>query len=137
MGLPHVLIIPGAWITPASYQPLITVLQGRGYGVSCPQMATCGPHYATGTFVEDVAIVEAELKSLVEKGLDIVVIMHSYGGIVGAEALRGFDKASQSKGGVTSILFLGTFMPGPNQSLPDIMGGGLPPYVQHKEDPEV
>ena len=63
---------------------------------------------------KDVSAVRDAILSEVEKEHNIVVAVHSYGGVPGCEAIKGFTKADQEakgkKGGVVKLLFICAFV---------------------------
>ena len=60
--------------------------------------------------------------------------MHSYGGVVGTDALAGLGKEKQdSAGGVTRLIYMSAFVPFENQSLAGMLGD-LPPYLTPEPD---
>jgi pimeloyl-ACP methyl ester carboxylesterase len=113
--LPHVMIIQGAWHNPVHYHLLIEELQRRGFIASCPYLPTCQD--ISKSYADDVAFIHAEITDMVNEDRDIIVIPHSYGGVVAAEALRGLEKRAGSKGGIVAVLFMSCFLPAPNQAL--------------------
>ena len=86
--------------------------------------------------VDDARTIQRELEWLVEKEeKDVIVLAHSYGGIVITQAaLKTFAKAerrassAQGGGGIVRIIYLTAFLPLPDASLASTLGG-LPPFV--------
>lgn len=76
------------------------------------------------------------MTELIDAGKEVAVVMHSYGGVVGTEALHGLgqenNKASGKAGGVKRMIYMTAFIPQLGQSLAGIFGGGLPPFIQVK-----
>lgn len=82
------------------------------------------------TLDDDVhQIRELALQDL-DAGRDIVALMHSYGGVVGSNALAGLGAADREKGGhVKALIYMAAFIPFENESLAGIFGGELPPWL--------
>lgn len=76
------------------------------------------------------------MTGLIDAGKEVVVVMHSYGGVVGTEALHGLGlenrKTAGNAGGVKRMIFLTAFIPQLGQSLAGIFGGKLPPFIEVK-----
>ncbi|KAB8261328.1 Alpha/beta hydrolase fold-1 [Aspergillus pseudonomiae] len=128
---PTILLIHGAWHTPAHYEPYTTALQNAGFEVHCPHLPTCtGQSPPTATFADDVALIRQTLHSLTSAGKQILLIMHSYGGCVGTDAAQDFlhpspnNKNQPPKGGQGSIihlLYLCAYILPPGSSIQTIM----------------
>jgi pimeloyl-ACP methyl ester carboxylesterase len=73
------------------------------------------------------------LSSLADGGHDIVIILHSYGGIPGTQAVAGLSKASRlaegKKGGVIALVYLCAFLLQKGESLVSFEGGLNPSYT--------
>jgi pimeloyl-ACP methyl ester carboxylesterase len=87
-------------------------LQARGIASSAPGLASCGEATATAGpdgpgLSDDVAAVRSVLQNSAEP---TVVVAHSYGGIVTAEAAAGLDT-------IAHLLLISSYLPEPGQSL--------------------
>jgi pimeloyl-ACP methyl ester carboxylesterase len=134
---PTILIIHGAWHHPAYFHTLINALQGDGYDVSCPRLPTCNNAVPPNmTFEDDVKLIRNTATQLVDEGIEVVALLHSYGGMVGTDALHGLSLQSRTssglRGGVRRLLYMCAFIPQNGQSLAGIFGGGLPPWLEPK-----
>lgn len=84
---------------------------------------------------EDATLIRSELTKLVEDlGKDVIVVMHSYGGVVGTEAVheslaKKIRKGKGLPGGVLALLYMCAFLLPPEASLGSALGGGLPPFI--------
>ena len=67
------------------------------------------------------------------EGNDIVMVMHSYGGECGGQAVMGLTKAERKregkKGGIIGLIYMTAFMIPRGRSLTDAMGGVLPRWI--------
>lgn len=134
---PTILAIHGAWHHPAYFRSVITLLSEQGYSAVCPHLPTCNnDDPPTKTLEDDVALIRNAASSLADEGHEIVVLMHSYGGVVGTDALYGLGTKTRAKkglsGGVRRLIYMCAFIPRMGQSLAGIFGGGLPPWIQEK-----
>ena len=106
----------------------------QGYPTVCPQLPSFDAKDTKISLPEDAACIKAELQKLVEEqGKDVIVVMHSYGGVVGTEAVHeSFGKKHREAkgliGGVIRLLYLCAFVLREGASLATALGG-LPPFI--------
>ena len=119
---PAVVIVPGAWTSPAAYRKLRSALEARAITVHIPDLPTNnGARPPDSSYEADVAAVHETIESLVVWGSSVLVLMHSYGGAVGTDAVQGLArKERQSKhlpGGVVHLLYLSAYLLAQGQSV--------------------
>ncbi|OQE36733.1 hypothetical protein PENCOP_c011G06559 [Penicillium coprophilum] len=130
-----ILFVPGAWITPAFYQPFIHALTVASYDVHYAGYPSLNPKDPlVANCQADTEAITDVLQSLVEdEGKDVVVFMHSYGGMPGSAAASGLAKSQRMKegktGGVIGLLYLGAFIVAEGLSCAGLQGGELPPWI--------
>ncbi|KAF2027736.1 alpha/beta-hydrolase [Setomelanomma holmii] len=100
--LPTLLFIPGAWHKPTCYSKIIGILEQRLHTrcISITLPSTAGDRNAT--FKDDLDVARAALASETQAGRNVVVIAHSYGGMVGCSAIRGFARPHGNIGDATA-----------------------------------
>ncbi|EIW78640.1 alpha beta-hydrolase [Coniophora puteana RWD-64-598 SS2] len=112
---PTVLIVHGCFHTPAHFSAFRELLHAREYDTVCPHLPSTSklpPDYAPATLQEDAECMLVELRRLVEdEGKQVIVVAHSYGGMVASEAVkaelgRKAREGKGEKGGVLRIVFL-------------------------------
>ena len=135
-SLPTIVIVPGAWHSPAHFKQLIALLKQAGYPVSSyslPSLEPSDPN-ATTTTSDSTFIKEKILAPLLEKGSDILLVMHSYGGSPGSVAARGLSKVERIsqglQGGVIGLVFIAALLAPEGASLLAMVGGKFHPWVQ-------
>ena len=111
---PTVLIVPGGWHIPIHYDPLTKILSSRGFPSATLLLPTAGASPPDKDLYDDIAYISSQLEGLVEKGgKEVMVVVHSYGGIPGSSAARPFirkERAQQEKkGGVIGILYISSW----------------------------
>ncbi|KAI1126011.1 alpha/beta-hydrolase [Nemania abortiva] len=111
---PTIVIIPGAWHTPSSYSKLVKALQSTGYEVHVPEMPSMnGTRPPDSDLDKDTAFIRAFVEDLINKGRVVAVLMHSYGGQVGSNALLGLGPKSRAEkgapGGVSTLIYMCAF----------------------------
>ncbi|MCJ1377259.1 hypothetical protein MMC17_000351 [Xylographa soralifera] len=137
---PTVLFVHGSWHSPAHFQPVKELFEAHGYPTECPCQPSFNANPASTNLEEDAKAIRSALdKLVVDEGKDVIVVMHSYGGVVGTQAVDASlgKKARQNKGlagGVIHLLYLCAFILPLGDSLGSALGGGLPPFIKVEED---
>jgi pimeloyl-ACP methyl ester carboxylesterase len=125
---PTVLLVQGSFQLPAVYAKLVAALETRGHPVVSPKLpsladGSSNADFVSKTLADDAVAVAAELNRLIEtEQKDVVVLMHSYGGLVGSEAIpetltRTSRKSRGLTGGVLRLVFVAAFMLAEGQSV--------------------
>lgn len=94
--LPTLLFIPGAWHQPECYDKVINIIQGY-QNVKCTAIrlpSTAGDPSAT--FKDDLDAAREAISNETTQGRNVVVIAHSYGGMVGNSAIKDFTSLRNS-----------------------------------------
>ncbi|KAL2136183.1 hypothetical protein VTI74DRAFT_5061 [Chaetomium olivicolor] len=131
---PTVVIVPGAWQLDNAWDEFRAVLSRAGhnaYHVSLPSVG--GTELPLTGLPEDVAAVRSVIGGLADKGDEIILLCHSSGGVVGSNAVEGYDVATRQaagkKGGVSRIVYVSAFMLPKGQSLLGMLGGQPLPWM--------
>ena len=117
-----ILIVHGAFFLPSSWQPLINDFTNSQYTVRCPRLPSCGderPPKATRN--DDVAAVRTAAKELIDAGHNILVLAHSYGGMVACDAITEDLYASANRNGIISLVFLSAWLIQPGNKFEDVI----------------
>ncbi|KAF3761066.1 alpha/beta-hydrolase [Cryphonectria parasitica EP155] len=125
---PTILLIQGSFQRPDVYSPFVKLLESRGFGVVQPELPSLTgqdqPDFPQKTLADDSAVIEAALQRLVQdEAKKVVVVMHSYGGLVGAEAvpeeltLSSREHRGLLAGGVAHFIYVAAFVMPPGQSI--------------------
>ncbi|KAF4954338.1 hypothetical protein FGADI_5361 [Fusarium gaditjirri] len=136
---PTVLAVPGAWHTIESFEPIRKIFTHRGYQFVSQNAP--GLHDANATCQDDAESLRRKLLlPLIEDSKDIVVLMHSYGGMYGSQAVQGLSKKEREqagkKGGVIALIYVSAVTPVEGKTTLDMMGTdakNLPPWVEYNE----
>ena len=137
-----VLLVHAGFHLPETYAPFLTELSAAGFVVRCPRLPTNGDvKPPKATLHDDVAAVRAEILNLIGAGHRIIVISHSYGGLVASEAItedlyakkktkknpdddanngREEEEEKQVGGGVIQLVYLSAWLLQPGTSLPQL-----------------
>ncbi|KAI0466994.1 alpha/beta-hydrolase [Xylaria cf. heliscus] len=108
---PTLFIIHGGWHVPESYKKLTSALESRGYEVHIPRLpSTNGARPPDADLFTDSLLVRKHVEGLIDAGKTVAVLMHSYGGQVGSNALHGLSAATRAKrgqaGGVSHLIYM-------------------------------
>ncbi|KIX09789.1 uncharacterized protein Z518_00870 [Rhinocladiella mackenziei CBS 650.93] len=131
---PVVVFVPGAWHPPSCFNMVMERLEAAGYETKGVTLASVGAAEPLTDFQPDVQAIQSVMTPIIDQGKDILLVVHSYGGVVGNEAVRGLDKASREKegkkGGVSHIYFCCAFALPEDVSLMDALQGEPLPWFQ-------
>lgn len=113
---PTVFIVPGIWEGKVAFEPLVDALRDLGcskvHVTTLPSTGTDSLSAEVVTMDDDVAAIASDLATVVdEAGEDgVIALMHSAGGFLGSNAMKGLTKAGRNgdgrAGGVTKIIFM-------------------------------
>ncbi|KAL6705374.1 hypothetical protein ACN47E_007023 [Coniothyrium glycines] len=140
MAKPQIVMIPGAWHKPEEYCDKITaLLSTAGYTVHARQMPAVGTPNPPRNLSADIAFAQDLVDEAIgEAGNDVVVIVHSWGGIIGGSALSGYGKETRAaqgkKGGVTALGYMTAFLLPEGMSLLDAAGNKHSPWSRLDEE---
>ncbi|KAI0405053.1 alpha/beta-hydrolase [Xylaria palmicola] len=132
---PGIVLVTGAWHTPTHFEVLRLALEAQGYETHVPRLPTLG---ATGlTWKDDARAIQKAVEKRMDDGKEFVIAAHSYGGVPGCGATKGFtvhDRAAAGKrGGFRAILFIAAFaLPEPGKDLLTVFGGKFPAWMSHE-----
>ena len=107
---PTIVLVHGAWAGPSGWDEVAAKLQKDGYVTRTPTLGLLSSY-------DDVALVRAQLDAIPG---DKVLVGHSYGGSVIAQAAAG-------RTDVRALVYTAAFVPHQGQSLIDLGAGYLPP----------
>lgn len=135
--LPTLVLVPGAFGTPAGYDKLLPQFEQAGLKTVPGPYPSCDPaDPTTATASEDIKSLRQNvlLPLIEEQGKDIVILAHSYGGVVAGGAAKGLDKPTRkSQGyatGVVGLIYVAGNITLENESLSDAVGGAYPPFIK-------
>ncbi|ETS74605.1 hypothetical protein PFICI_13089 [Pestalotiopsis fici W106-1] len=140
---PTIVLVPGAWLPSTAYAEWTARLEQEGYPVlvtAYPSFDAPDPQHAD--VAGDAAAIRTTLSRLVhDKSRDVVLVMHSYGGMPGSSAARGLGAAERRRtedplaprghgGGILGLVYVTAFIVPENTSCAGMTGGKLAPWVQ-------
>ncbi|KAJ6477810.1 hypothetical protein C8R47DRAFT_1288598 [Mycena vitilis] len=117
MSKPAIVIIPGSFCLVSFTIP---------YPVHGVELETVGRRDKAPTMYDDAAAVASVVSRLTDGGKDVVLVPHSYGGLVACEASKGLAKTVRERegklGGIVRIVFTTAVVGAEGQSLNDVFG---------------
>ena len=127
-----IVVVQGSFQTPLVYEKLFFGLSSRGYAVNHPELPSCtNPDdilFPTRTLIDDATAVQEVVRLQVEQhGKIVLLAMHSYGGLVGSEAIPedlsySYRKAQGLPGGVIHLFYFAAFLLQEGQSVLSAFG---------------
>lgn len=110
MSKPTFVFVPGGSHLPQVYDGVRAGLSAHAYDSIAVPLPSVGGKPPTEDFSKDVAATRDAVRVLVEQEKDVVVVLHSYSGIPGGEALESLGKkgreANGLKGGVVRLVYI-------------------------------
>ena len=126
---PTSLPIPGPWLDSSTYDNLLALLQERSfltvYG-SYPSLNASDPINTDAISDTNYSLSNSILPLAEIEGKSVVVLMHSYGGILGSGAAKGLGKGQwkeQGKDGGVGLIYISRFVLPDGASVADGQGG--------------
>ncbi|EPE29621.1 alpha/beta-Hydrolase [Glarea lozoyensis ATCC 20868] len=103
---PTIILVPGAWHSETVYDQVVSLLSEQGYkSIAVALKSTSGDSSTTPK--DDIDGVRDAILGETNQGRDVVVTVHSFGGIVGASAIKGLTaKQDNSSGRVVGLIML-------------------------------
>lgn len=102
-------------------------LEAAGYETEGVTLASVGAAKPLEDFGPDVKAIQSTVQPYVDQGKDVILVVHSYGGVIGSEAVQGLDRGSREKqgkkGGISHLYFCCAFVLPEGASLMDGLQG--------------
>ncbi|KAF4981772.1 hypothetical protein FZEAL_2494 [Fusarium zealandicum] len=130
---PIIVFAPGAWHTPDCFDLVRNALHARGWSTEAVAYPSVGAEPPVKGLADDAAALRSTLQGLVDQGSQIVLVVHSYGGLVGANAVEGLGyqqrKAQGLSGGVVMFVYLAAFVTPLGKCIKEMLGGQWLPWM--------
>lgn len=140
-SIPSIVFVPGAWHTPEYWGEVIANLKQKGYHSSTVTLpSTIGNPYAT--LLDDITATQEVIREETDQGRDVILAVHSYGGAVGATAVKGLTNTvgetktdsnnppagtpSAKKGHVVGLVLVATGLVQTGKGFMEALGGSPP-----------
>ncbi|KAK4162844.1 Alpha/beta hydrolase family-domain-containing protein [Cladorrhinum sp. PSN259] len=137
-NLPTLVLVHGSWHGPICYDPIIKLLQGK-HKLKCIAItlpSTTGNPDAT--LKDDIDTAREAISHETDAGRDVIVIAHSFGGMVSNSALRGFAQPrdavetspSATTGHVIGLVLIASGFTLTGLAFLDLFFGRPPPFLR-------
>lgn len=143
---PSLVFVPGAWHCAETWTKLTSILETQHkfkcVAVSLPSTKSD----PAATLLDDIEATRSAITEETGQGNDVVVVVHSYGGIPGQSAVKGLAKAKsespdlhssgriQKSGHVIGLVIIASGFPVSGKSFLDGFGGQPPPSQNFNYD---
>ena len=135
--LPTILVVSGAWQSPAHYAPLLKCLTNLNFPTSTLQLPSAGSSTPNDITLEiDSAAVRSHLAELIDiDGRDVIALGHSYSAEPVGSAIGDFSWTARTEsggtGGVIGLVLISGFLGKDGVSHLDYTGGKHAPWVRN------
>ena len=134
---PAVVFVHGSWHNPNHFGPVRKVFESNGFQTECPEQPSASSLTLTDPLTDDAKTIHDSIADLINGGKDVIVVMHSYGGVIGTQAVTAdLSKTSRQakglEGGIIHLVYVAAFIVSEGNSLGSALGGALPPYIKTK-----
>lgn len=112
---PTTILVPGHWHTTTHLHPLTQSLTAKTYPTTPLQLPSVGLKSPRPTFADDVHEIYNAITTHLNAGKDVCLMLHSYAGMPGTEALNrliaaGMLEPRAGKGKVVKVVFLAAYV---------------------------
>ena len=123
---PTIVLVPGSFCSSALvWDAVIDRLHNAGYDTLAVELQTVS-HPSTApakTMADDAAHIHGIVEALANDGKEVLVVMHSYGGIPGTQAMKNLtrkEREEQGKeGGITGLVYISSLLVNEGESSDD------------------
>ena len=138
---PTLFVVQGAYQTPEFYEEFEKKLLDSGWPVIHPVLPTCSntddADFPERTVSNDVVILQTQLQTLLNENKTVIALLHSYGGMLGSEAITAEMSISERtknglRGGVAHLIFFASVTLPEKLSVLGVNGGVCPPNSDNK-----
>jgi pimeloyl-ACP methyl ester carboxylesterase len=130
-GKPTFVLVPGAWHGPETWDKVSSLLKQQGYtAIAITLPTTTGS--TSLTIVDDVKATQDVIRAETSQCHNVIVVVHSYGGLVGQSAMKGFTRpkdtpTSPTQGYVIGNIVIASGFTQAGKAFLDGTGGNPPP----------
>lgn len=134
MTLPTIVFVPGAWHTCDYYKPVISILEAKGFPTATVNLPSVG---GTSSMADDATAFQKVTSKLADDGHQIILVMHSYGGIPGTESAKGLAweirQAEGQPGGIIALVYVSAYLIKEGMSVMSVAGAAEWPTFLTKQ----
>ncbi|TGO29599.1 hypothetical protein BPAE_0013g00510 [Botrytis paeoniae] len=106
---PEFVFVPGAWHSPESFEPTTNILAAKGYKVHGISLKSVGASPHLEDFQPDVETIRNKIDSLLSTSTPLILVYHSYGGVIGSSALDTYIATLSPTGLIRRLVYIAAF----------------------------
>ena len=135
MAPPTVLVIPGSFSRARFYDTTLNHLKSLGITSTAHDLPSASrePPQPAATLADDATYFNTEAVKLLDQGKDVIVLGHSYGGMVATECMKGLKEKvaeGKGKGKVLGLVYLTALIPKKGESSQTLLGSASVDYIK-------
>ncbi|KAH9205857.1 Alpha/beta hydrolase fold-1 [Leptodontidium sp. 2 PMI_412] len=138
VSAPTLVFVPGAWHLPECFDGVREQLHNSGYKTVAHANPSFGGIAPLKNLTDDISSLQDYIESIIDNGSNVVVVTHSYGGVVGSGAADGLGLAQRTaagkKGGIIMMVYMAAFALPLGVSLLDAAGGSPVSWWDYTDD---
>ncbi|KAJ6499098.1 hypothetical protein C8R45DRAFT_981090 [Mycena sanguinolenta] len=120
---PTFVLVPGVAHGSAHFGGLVAALNAKSYPTEVISNPSVGPLAGTALPNADTANLRRVLEELVNaQQKEVVLVCHSYGGMVGCQSIHGLERSAARQGGILKVVFLSAIMPREGEAMVHTFG---------------
>lgn len=129
---PVIVFVPGAFSRPSDFDLVTNPLREAGYEVHVVHHPSSPDVLAnpTPSMYDDADSIHNLVEKLADEGKEIIIAMHSYGGLPGTQACEGLSRAERQRaskpGGIARLLYVGAAIAPVGSSLAGTLRTSMP-----------
>jgi hypothetical protein len=132
---PALVFVPGAWHKADTWDKVTKLMESHGYRCLCVSLPTTASN-RSANFKDDIDATRDLIVGETTQGRDVVVVVHFYGSMPGASAMKGLtgpkqggsSSAKDPSGHVVGMCLMATGFPLTGVAFLDRVGGKPPPF---------
>ncbi|KGO37045.1 hypothetical protein PEX1_007030 [Penicillium expansum] len=136
----HVVIVPASFAPPSLYSDFVQHLSEYGLSATTVDLPSVGNRdpLPAASMMEDAEHIKMVTTKLADYGHEIILLMHSYGGVCGTESTAGVSKAERQAlgktGGIVHLVYISSPVPEIGGSIVTMMGEKMPHFIKLEGD---
>lgn len=129
-----IIFLPGMWHQASTFDTVRTLIPKKYETISETLPCVAADDYSKVDLADDIEFVRQKLlMPLIDHGNNVVVVMHSFGGLPGSAAVEGLRKDERQKqgqkGGVVGLIYMAALMVPEGKNNADFWEDMLPGYA--------
>ncbi|KGO77893.1 hypothetical protein PITC_060740 [Penicillium italicum] len=136
----HVVIVPASFAPSSLYSDFVQCLSECGLSATTVDLPSVGNRdpLPAASMMEDAEQIKMVTTKLADNGHEIILLMHSYGGVCGTESTAGVSKAERQAlkkpGGIVHLVYISSPVPEIGGSVATMMGDNMPHFMKLQGD---